>query len=119
MIVLVMVTAGALALEMARHLRRVVILYWREALVLMLAIVGMLAVVENEFYTSTPVITQSLTGEQGRYAFTVLVPLVALALCGLLRFKRERAMAISAVVVAAMICFAGASHLLYLADTFT
>jgi Predicted membrane protein (DUF2142) len=118
-IVAVMVAAGALALEMTRHLRRVVIHYWREALVLILAIIGMLAVVENEFYTATPVVPQSSTGEQGRYAFTVLVPLVALALCGLLRFKRDRAMAVAAVVVAAMICFAGASHLLYLADNFT
>ena len=114
-----MVAAGALALDMTWHLRRIVIRFWREAIVLMLAILGMIAVVENEFYTATPVYPQSLTGEQGRYAFTVLVPLAALAVCGLMRFKRDRAVAIAAVVVAAMICFSGASHLLYLADNFT
>jgi hypothetical protein len=117
-VVLVMAAAGLLALEMTRHLRRIVIRYWREAIVMMLAIIGMIAVVENEFYTVIPV-PQYLTGEQGRYAFTVLVPLAALALCGLMRFKRDRAVTIAAVVVAAMICFSGASHLLYLADNFT
>jgi hypothetical protein len=60
-----------------------------------------------------------LTPEQGRYAFTAIVPLAALALAGLLPLPRRWGAAAAAVVVSAMICLSAASHLLYVAQNFT
>jgi len=74
--------------------------------------------VEFAYYAPTPRPTIGLTPEQGRYAFTAIVPLVALALSGLLVLPRRWSIAVSAALVAGMIGLCWASHLLYAAQNF-
>lgn len=113
-----MTTCGVLAGAMTVRRWAVVRRYWREAAFLLLVIVAVIAGVEFAYYAATPR-PAYLTPEQGRYAFTAMVPLAGIALCGLLAFKRRVAMAGASVLVGAMIAFGAASHLLYLANNFT
>jgi hypothetical protein len=117
-IVAVIGLLSLLALAAAIRLRPVVVRRWPEALFLVLVILGVIAGVEFAFYAATPR-PVALTPEQGRYAFTAIVPLAALALVGLVLLPRRWGKAASAVLVGAMICLAAASHLLYLASNFT
>jgi hypothetical protein len=117
-IIAVILTAGALALAMAIRRRRNVARHSLEALFLILVILGVIAGIEFAFYSPGPRIPLVIP-EQGRYAFTAIVPLAALALSGLLLLPRRWAIPVTAVLVGAMICFSAASHLLYVAQTFT
>jgi hypothetical protein len=117
-IIAVILACGALALVMAVRRRRIVASRWLEALFLILVILAVIGGVEFAFYSPVPRIPL-LIPEQGRYAFTAIVPLAALALAGLLALPRKWATPLVAVLVGAMICFNAASHLLYIAQTFT
>lgn len=114
-----MVACALLAVTMTVIRWQAVRRRWREILFLLLVIVTVIAGVEFVFYAPGPLPAVYVTPEQGRYAFTAIVPLVALALCGLLAVKPKVATAAVSVLVGAMICFGAASHLLYLAQTFT
>ena len=117
-IIATMIGSAALALAATFRFRTAFLRRWPEALFLLLVILGVIAGVEFAYYHRTP-IPPLLTGEQGRYAFTAIVPLAALALLGLVVVPRRWSKPASAVLVGAMICFSVASHLLYLADNFT
>jgi hypothetical protein len=60
-----------------------------------------------------------LTPEQGRYVFTAMLPLVALALCGCYGVSRRVAVPIATVLVTAMVALSIGARLLYLTNTFT
>jgi hypothetical protein len=91
---------------------------WREALFLLLIILAAVAGVAFYYYSPTPRPKQ-LTPEQGRYAFTAMLPLIALALCGLYGVSRRAALPVATVLVTAMIALSIGSRLLYLTNTFT
>lgn len=116
-ILLVIAALGLLALAMAFRLRSTIRRHWPEAALMILVIAGVIAGVEFAYYSPTPRLIP-LTPEQGRYAFTAIVPLTALALSGLLIVPRKWAKPAGAVLVGAMICFEVASHLLYLTANF-
>jgi hypothetical protein len=116
-IILVMALAGAAALDMAIRRRELIKRHWREAAFLVLVILAVIAGVETAYYSPTPRLIP-LTPEQGRYAFTAIVPLAALALAGSLRLSRRSGAVVLSVMVACMVCFAAASRLLYLVHTF-
>jgi 4-amino-4-deoxy-L-arabinose transferase-like glycosyltransferase len=92
--------------------------HWREAVFLLLIILAAVAGVAFYYYSPTPR-PKPLTPEQGRYAFTAMVPLVALALCGLYALSRRTALAVATVLVSAMIVLSIGARLLYLTSTFT
>lgn len=117
-IVGVMAALGLLALAMMVRRRRIVRTRWATCLFLVLVIAGVIAGVEFAFYSATPR-PLALIPEQGRYAFTAIVPLVGLAVAGLLLLPRRAAQAAGAVLLSGMAFLAIASHLLYLAQNFT
>jgi hypothetical protein len=115
-VVMAAASVGALVLVIRRH--AVLVRRWAELLFLALVIIGVIVGVEFAFYAATPRPIE-LTPEQGRYAFTAIVPLAVLALAGLLLLPRRWGKAGSAVLVGGMACFVAASHLLYLTANFT
>jgi hypothetical protein len=89
---------------------------WRELLFLMLVASGVIAAVEYVYYSPTP---RPVLPEQGRYAFTALVPIAALAVAGLFALPRRWATSIATIAVTAMIVLAIAARLTYLTATYT
>jgi hypothetical protein len=112
----VTISAGALAIVAAWRRFAAVRVRWRELVFLMLVIAGVLAAVEFQYYAVTP---RLVLAEQGRYAFTALVPIAALAIAGLFALPRRWATAIATAMVVAMIVLAYAARLLYLTQTYT
>ena len=117
-IVAVMATSGLLALRMGWLLRTKVLSRWREVAFLLLVICGVIAGVEFVYYRQDPR-PEYLIPEQGRYAFTAIVPLVCLALAGALGFRRRIAVPLLSILVAAMVVLAIASRVLYITATYT
>ena len=115
-IVAVMIAAGVLALAATWRRRAAVRARWRELLFLMLAAAGVIAAVEYVYYSPIP---RLLLPEQGRYAFTALVPIAALAIAGLFALPRRWAVTVATMVVSAMIVLAVAARILYLTATYT
>jgi hypothetical protein len=115
-IVSVMIAAALLALCATWVRWRAVLGRWRELLFLMLVASGVIAAVEYVYYTPTP---RLVLPEQGRYAFTALVPIAALAVAGLFALPRRWATSISTIAVTAMIVLAVAARLTYLTATYT
>jgi 4-amino-4-deoxy-L-arabinose transferase-like glycosyltransferase len=117
-ITIVMGISAALGLCMIWRRWTAVRRHWLEAVFLLLVVLGVLGGVDFAYYSATPTLP-SLIPEQGRYAFTALVPLAGLAVCGLASFRRGVATVSMTLLVGAMISLAAASHLLYLAANFT
>ena len=115
-IVSVMIAAALLALCATCLRWRAVLGRWRELLFLMLVASGVIAAVEYVYYTATP---RPVLPEQGRYAFTALVPIGALAVAGLFALPRRWATSIATIAVTAMIVLAVAARLTYLTATYT
>lgn len=111
----IVIAAGALALIAAWRRWPAVRARWRELLFLMLVIAGVIGGVEYEFYAVSP---RPLLAEQGRYAFTALVPLAALAVAGLFALPRRWATTIATMGVTAMIVLAFTARILYLTFTY-
>jgi hypothetical protein len=107
-----------LAARMAWKLRAVVLAHWREAAFLVLVIGGVIGGVEFVYYSVTPRPVY-LIPEQGRYAFTAIVPLVCLALAGALGFRRRVAVPLLSVLLVASIGLAVGARLLYVTATYT
>jgi hypothetical protein len=74
--------------------------------------------VEFVYYSVTPRPVY-LIPEQGRYAFTAIVPLVCLALAGALGFRRRVAVPLLSVLLVASIGLAVGARLLYVTATYT
>jgi Predicted membrane protein (DUF2142) len=107
---------GALCVvAVARHLPAARRLGW-ELAVLVIALVGVLAGVEGAYFTDRP---RPVPAEQGRYIFTALVPLAAIAVGAALAFRARYAPAVATALVAAVIALAYASQLLALTSFFT
>jgi 4-amino-4-deoxy-L-arabinose transferase-like glycosyltransferase len=115
-VVWVMIAAAALALYATWVRRRAVRARWVELLFLMLVAVGVIAAVEYVYYAVTP---RPVLAEQGRYAFTALVPIGALAIAGLFGLPKRWATSLAAMLVAAMLVLAVAARLLYITTTYT
>jgi hypothetical protein len=118
LIVAVMVAAALAALTVAWRYRDRVLARWREAIFLMLVILGVLAAVEFYYYAPTPRPPGDLP-EQGRYAFTAAVPLAGLAVAGLLGLRRRWALPLATAAVTAMVALSIGARLLYLTNTYT
>ena len=117
-ILAVLAAALVLCVTTAARMRTLVLARWREVAFLVLVVASVVAGVELAYYAATPRPIY-LTPEQGRYAFTAVVPVAALLIGGLVRLPRSASRAIVAVAVVAMIGLNVASHLLYLSQTFT
>jgi hypothetical protein len=87
-----------------------------ELAVLVLALGGVLGGVEAAYFTNTP---RFVPPEQGRYIFTALVPLAAIAVGASLAFKDRVAVVVATGLVAATIGIGYASQLLTLSGFFT
>jgi hypothetical protein len=104
----------------------VVTVFWRERLaarsrgwelaVLLTALAGVLAGVAAAYFATTP---RTVPAEQGRYLFTAIVPLAAIAVGGTLAFGRRVAPVLAAALVAAVIGLDYASQFLSLDRFFT
>jgi Predicted membrane protein (DUF2142) len=91
---------------------------WRhgwELAVLLVALAGVVAGVEGAYFTNAP---RPVPAEQGRYVFTALVPLAAIAVGGTLAFRERVATVAASVLAAAVMAFAYASQLLALSRFF-
>jgi hypothetical protein len=84
--------------------------------VLVVAIVGVIAGVEGAYFTDH---ARPVPAEQGRYIFTAIVPLAALAVGGALAFGRRTAPVVAGALAAAVIGLGYASQLLALTWFFT
>ena len=83
-----------------------------ELAVLVLALAGVIGGVAAAYETNT--IGRAVVAEQGRYAFTAMVPLAAIAVGGAFAFGRRRAPLVAAGLVAAVAGLAVASYMLAL-----
>jgi 4-amino-4-deoxy-L-arabinose transferase-like glycosyltransferase len=104
---------GAIAVWQRRRAARG--LAW-ELVVLVVAIVGVIAGVEGAYFADQP---RAVPAEQGRYIFTAIVPLAALAAGGALAFGRRTAPLVATGLAAAVIAIGYASQLLTLTWFFT
>jgi hypothetical protein len=84
--------------------------------VLLTALIGVLAGVAAAYFTAMP---RDVPAEQGRYVFTALVPLSAIAVGGTLAFGRRAAPVLAAALAAAVIGLDYASLFLSLDRFFT
>jgi hypothetical protein len=87
-----------------------------EIAVLLLALVGVIGGVEAAYFTTQGRLT---VAEQGRYAFTAMVPLAAIAVGATFAFGRRRAPVLAGAGVAAVAGLTLASHWLALTRFFT
>ena len=87
-----------------------------ELATLLIALMGVVLGVEAAYFTSAP---RPVPAEQGRYVFTAVVPLVAIAVGACLAFRDRTAVVVATVMVAAMIGLGYASQFLTLAGFFT
>jgi hypothetical protein len=84
--------------------------------VLVVAVVGVIAGVEGAYFTDQ---ARAVPAEQGRYVFTAIVPLAALAVGAALAFGNRVAPLVASALAAAVIVFGYASQLLALTWFFT
>jgi hypothetical protein len=89
-----------------------------ELLVLGLILFGVFGGVAYAYYAPDAAGRLS-PSEQGRYAFTALIPLVTIALAGCYAFGRQRAALVASGLAAAMIGFGIASQAMALATYYT
>lgn len=82
-----------------------------ELAVLVLAVAGVIAGVEAAYFTGTP---RGVPAEQGRYAFTAIVPLAAVAAGAALAFRARAQPLVAAGLATAVIVLGYASQLLTL-----
>jgi hypothetical protein len=87
-----------------------------ELAVLVTALAGVVAGVEGAYFTNE---ARVVPAEQGRYIFTALVPLAAIAVGGVLAFRDRVATLLAAGLAAAVIAIGYASQLLALSRFFT
>jgi hypothetical protein len=80
-----------------------------ELAVLGTALAGVVAGVEGAYFTGE---ARAVPAEQGRYIFTALVPLAAIAVGGALAFRDRVAVPLAAALATAVIAFGYASHVL-------
>ena len=115
-IALVMVAAAALCVAAVWRFRQAARRLNWELAVLVVALGGVIAGVEAAYFTTTG---RNVVAEQGRYAFTAIVPLAAIALGGSFAFGSRRAPVVAAGLVAAVIGLSFASQMLALTRFFT
>jgi len=84
--------------------------------VLLAALFGVVVAVEAVYATGAP---RPVVAEQGRYAFTAIVPLAAIAAGACVAFGRRHATAVAAALAAAMVGLAFASQVLALGGYYT
>jgi hypothetical protein len=116
-VVIVVVSLAVAALCVAavvRHRGAAWRLGW-ELAVLLVALAGVIAGVEAAYFTDQ---ARSVPAEQGRYVFTALVPLAAIAVGGALAFRDRTAPIVAAVLASAVIGLGYASQLLTLTRFF-
>jgi hypothetical protein len=116
MIVGVCLTAGALC-AIAVMRRRVAALGvgW-ELATLLLVIIGVVLGVEAAYFTDQP---RPVPAEQGRYLFTAVVPLAAVAVGACLAFRNRTAVLAATILATAMMGLGYASQFLTLSGFFT
>jgi 4-amino-4-deoxy-L-arabinose transferase-like glycosyltransferase len=108
-VALVMLAAGALcALAVWRERVAARLRGW-ELVVLVVVIAGVIGGVEAAYFTDTP---RSVVSEQGRYAFTAIVPLATVAVGACCAFGRRRAPLAAGVLVGGMMGLALAAQML-------
>jgi len=116
-LVIAAVSLGMAALcvgAVLRHRQAARRLGW-ELAVLLLALGGVVAGVEGAYFTSVP---RGVPAEQGRYIFTALVPLAAIAVGGALAFRERVAALVASALAVGVIAFGYASQLLALSGFF-
>ena len=116
-VVIVVVSLAMAALCVAavvRHRRAAWHLGW-ELAVLVVALAGVIAGVEAAYFTGE---ARAVPAEQGRYIFTALVPLAAIAVGGALAFREKVAPIVAAALATAVIGFGYASQVLALSRFF-
>ena len=86
-----------------------------ELAVLIVALAGVVGGVEGAYFTNTP---RPVPAEQGRYIFTAIVPLAAIAVGGAMAFRDRAAPVVVAALVGAVIALGYASQLLALTRFF-
>jgi hypothetical protein len=111
----VMLLAGALCVVAVWRERPAARRRMLELAVLVLAIAGVVAGVEATYQAGGP---RTVVPEQGRYAFTAMVPLAAIAVGSGFAFGRRRAPLVAAGLVAAVAGLAVASYMLALTRFF-
>ncbi len=82
---------------------------------LVVALAGVIAGVEAAYFTGE---ARAVPAEQGRYIFTALVPLAAIAVGGALAFREKVAPIVAAALATAVIGFGYASQVLALSRFF-
>jgi 4-amino-4-deoxy-L-arabinose transferase-like glycosyltransferase len=110
-----LVMAALCVAAVVRHWPRARRLGW-EIAVLLVALAGVIAGVEGAYFSGTP---RAVPAEQGRYIFTALVPLAAIAVGGALAFRDRAATLVATVLAAGVIGLGYASQLLALSRFFT
>ena len=93
--------------------------YWPPTLVLVSVPIVVICAVEAAFEPSLAILPIQGTAEQGRYAFTAITAVAALAIGACLGAGRRRALPLAGALVAAMISLALASQLLTLSAFYT
>jgi Predicted membrane protein (DUF2142) len=86
-----------------------------ELAVLVVALAGVVAGVEGAYFTGSP---RPVPAEQGRYVFTALVPLAAIAVGGTLAFRDRVALVLASALAVAAIALGFASQVLSLSRFF-
>jgi hypothetical protein len=114
--VAVMLAAGALCIFAVWRERVAARPRALEITVLLLALAGVLAGVEAAYFTTQGRLTVS---EQGRYAFTAIVPLAGIAVGAAFAFGRRRAPLVAGGLVAAVAGMSFASYWLAFTRFFT
>jgi uncharacterized membrane protein HdeD (DUF308 family) len=111
-----MLAAGALcAVAVLRNREAVRERGW-ELAVLVIAVVGVIGGVHAAYFTTE---FRPVVPEQGRYAFTAIVPLATIAVGACFAFGRRRAPLVAAPLVASVIGLSFASYMLALTRFFT
>jgi Predicted membrane protein (DUF2142) len=115
-IVIVSLAAAALcAVAVLRRRRAALRLGW-ELATLLLVIAGVALGVEAAYFTNTP---RPVPAEQGRYIFTAILPLAAVAAGACLAFQERTGVIVASVLVAGMMGLGYASQFLTLSGFFT
>ena len=112
----VSLAAGALCVIAVVRRRRTALRLGWELGTLLLVLAGVVFGVEAAYFTGQP---RPVPAEQGRYIFTALVPLAAIAVGASLAFKDRVAVVAATVLVAATMAFGYASQFLTLSGFFT
>jgi hypothetical protein len=115
-VVTVMIAVGALAVRTVYRERRIARSLWIELVVLSLVIIGVIGGVEAAYTGTAP---RPVVAEQGRYAFTAIVPLATVAVAGCFGAGRSRAIWLLAALASAVLGMSYAAQLLTLVRFFS